>query len=206
MPIRSQMIAAALVGLLLLPAAVARVAAQDDAAGELPHVLFIWQEIVVLQTCNEIGLTSTQAAEAAEAIAPAFLELRQIWEQENSPQMREALTRLRDELVRGWPPPIAAWIEVAQVRGTLGVEEGDEDPIERRKAELAHDIGMVLLGVLTEQQIAHLAELADDEHAVDPEVVRMRALNKLSEWAETRRLVELFEQMVAADRRVTGPN
>ncbi len=145
-----------LAGLALLAAGAGVVAQDDEAGAELPHIYLIWQEVQILNVCNEIGLTSEQAARAAAAMGPACEEMQSVREEENSAAVRAALLKLRDALVRGGPIPEAVWIEVARARGTLGQEDGDNDAIERRKGELSDEIGKALLGVLTEQQIGRL--------------------------------------------------
>ncbi len=271
--------------LALLAGGVGVVAQGDEGGGELPHIYLIWQEIEILNQCNEIGLTSEQAARAAAAIEPACEKMQSLREQESSAAVRAALGQVREALVRGGPVPEAVWIELARARGTLGQEDDDDDALERRKAEAADEIGKALLGVLTEQQISRLggspvqnvareiahnlgearaqppaewegfksealaaiseafedmgleleavmrekleaffdrvrkmdtdtyfqqrdrlseefASLVGSGQQEGPEAVRMRALNRLAEWAAAPGLLQLLKDMAAANRAI----
>lgn len=259
---------------------------------DLMHTWTLYGEIQLLETANRIGLTSEQADRCVTAIQTPFAELRHVRELEASEPLRRALAEIRKTLLRGEEPTESQWIAVhAATVGRLNpggaVDEGD-DLLERRKAELADQIGTAIAGVLTQEQLARLGssepeevagniaeELAEqraaapDEwnafrseaignlrqafaevgatpeekmfedlgafldgvramntdtyfarqeelrqeliaiisggNALTAEAGRMRAINSLAEWAEVWTLMELLEEMAAAERHFILP-
>ena len=262
------------------------------AMGELMRTWTLYGEIQVLEQANSIGLTSEQAERCVTAIETPLAELRKIRELEASEPLRRALAEIRETLLRGGEPTEEHWIAVhAATVGGLdpgGVPDEGDDVLERRKAELADQIGTAIAGVLTEEQLARLGssepeevagsiaeELAEqraaapaewnafrseaianlrevfaeveatpeektfedvgafldrvramntdtyfarqdelrDEfvalvsegHALPAEADRMRAINRLGEWAEVWTLMELLQELAAAERHFVLP-
>ncbi len=127
-----------------------------EARGDLLEAWRLWRDIEVLQMCNEIGLTSQQAVQAAAAINGPATELDAIRATEASPQMQAVLHKIRTVLLKGQPIGENLWLEVATVGGRLQNDEEEGDALERRKAELAHEIATALAAVLTPAQLAKL--------------------------------------------------
>lgn len=148
---------------------------------DLMHTWTLYGEIQLLEQANRIGLTSEQAEECATAIATPFAELCEIRELEASEPLRRALAALRGTLLQGGEPTEEHWIAVhAATVGRLapgGAVDEEDDVLERRKAELADQIGTAIAGVLTEAQLARLGSSEPEEIAgsIAEELAEQRA-------------------------------
>lgn len=168
--------------------------AEQAALGVLRDTLRTWtlyEEIQVLETANRIGLTSDQARRCAAAIEAPLGELWRIRELEASDQLREALTAIRATMLTGREPTEGQWAAVhSATAGRLApaaiVDEG-EAVIERRKAELADQIGTAIAGELSDEQLERLGSSESEEIALSiaEELPELRAAAP-AEWTAYR--------------------
>jgi len=202
---------AVLLAMLTLQTLAPGIHAQADAPlGNLFETWTIWRDIELLNVCNEIGFTSEQAAQAVAAMAEAVGELDTIRAMEGSEELRTALRNVRAVLLKGEPIPEELWLEVARVRGAVGEEEDDEDAVERRKAELADEIGAALLGVLTPAQLSKLSVTGPER--VAREIVENLAEARAkppAEWEEFKadardQLMDALEDTPLAEGNTLG--
>ncbi len=152
--------------LLLLLIGTVSVAQDNEFNTELPDTYIVYQHIELLERLNAIQFTSAQAAEVAAEIEAPYTKLQELWQQETSQKLYEALKGIRDQMITGRVSE-EAWLAVVEARGTTVEEEEalGEDPIEQKKAALADEIARAFLKALTDEQIAAITQSGPEKTA-----------------------------------------
>lgn len=183
--------------LLMLLASTASVAQDSGFNSKLPDTYIMYQHIELLERLNAIQFTSAQAVEVAAEIEGPYTERQQIWRQETSQKLYEALKGIRDQMITGAVSE-EAWLAVLEARGTTAGEQEafGEERIEQKKAELADEIAGGFLKVLTDEQIAAITQSGPERTARDflEELDDMRGAPP-DEWADfkTEMIAEIME-------------
>ncbi len=194
--------------LLLQTLAIPARAQADDTAASLFKTYLMWRDIEILNVCNKVRLTSDQAALAAVAIEEPWRDLETIWAVEGSEAMRQAMGKLRAALITGAEVPGELWVEVAEARAAIAdPDDGDDDGLERRKAELGDEMAIAFLSVLTPQQMSRLfAPPAEDLAANIAERLGDARAQSPDEWAEFKARIRAEVQKLVAARPLPEGN